>query len=48
MGIQFVQIGSDESAKKALLELDDELVKTHGIRVRLFTASVLKPRSNSS
>ena len=29
MGIQFVQIGSDESAKKALLELDDELVKTH-------------------
>ena len=32
LGIQFVQIGSDPEATRALEELDDELAGTHGIR----------------
>jgi len=33
VGIQFVQIGTDPDATKALVELDDELSAKHGIRV---------------
>lgn len=32
LGIQFVQIGSDPEATRALEELDDELAGMHGIR----------------
>ncbi|KAG9119165.1 hypothetical protein FRC07_005964 [Ceratobasidium sp. 392] len=32
VGIQFIQIGNDPRVKKALKELDNQLVKTHGIR----------------
>jgi hypothetical protein len=33
MGVQFVQIGNDPRATKALKELDDDLHKTGNIRV---------------
>jgi hypothetical protein len=36
LGIQFVQIGNDSRATKALKELDDDLHKTGNIRVRSF------------
>ena len=34
VGIQFVQIGTDQFATKFLRELDDELTSSHNIRVR--------------
>jgi len=33
-GIQFVQIGDDPDATEALRELDDDLPKVYGVRVR--------------
>lgn len=33
VGIQFIQVGSDSSASKALKKLDDGLNRTHKIRV---------------
>lgn len=32
LGIQFVQVGQDEQAAKALEELDDKLKSKHGVR----------------
>ena len=35
VGIQFVQVGDDPRATEALRELDDDIAKDHGVRVRL-------------